>query len=427
MKKTFFRWLTAITFVWGAFNFYACGVEDSPAVPFDQPGKYATVTITDITELNYELLSIPNPLVRVNYTYYSVDTDGKTPLLLSAAITFDKKLFDRQTQVYVSAKTRKSYDAAGLALIPHFTMTSMYDAPTTTQNMQMEGPLLTIGASNDFNLIIVSPDFNGFGATIDKPQAYLMADISARQALDALDAAKRVLAKMNYTYAPFQALIGYSQGGHTAMSIQRWLARNKMPQIFDIVCAGGGPFDLEAMANDLLKEGAVTHYPCALPLMFVEANEAANLGLDYNQIFRAPLNSKLVGWFKSKKLTTENINDSICHYLNANITDGVKISDMVNIAYVNKDNIAMQKFFDYLDENTLVKNWTPRKDTKYFLYHTQIDEVVPFVCFENMCKMMKDAGLSDNMETLVTTSSKHAESAAFFVLSLFPKLFEEAD
>lgn len=418
MKKNLLGWISAVACCGVLYVMSSCANMDSPSRGIVDPAekeKLSEVLITDTTELGCKLFGSEYKYIRVNYTYYSVDVDGATPLKLSSALVFSKNLFDRKLP-QCSTSDGKVYDAAGLLLMAHFTLTAEWQSPTRTDSMEMEGPISVLGEINEKNCIMVSPDFSGFGVTKDKPQAYLMGDIAAKQALDALDAAKKVLAKMNYTYAPYQALIGYSQGGHTAMAIQRYLSRTNVVQPFNVTCAGGGPYDLTAMVDTLLQPGARTYYPCAVPLMFVETNESMKFGLDYSKVFREPLNSKIVQWVKSKTLKSTDINDSICKYLNTTLEEGVLVSDMLNTDYVVRGNPEMEGFYKCMEENTLVSGWTPTGDTRYYLYHSEQDQVVPYFCFKHMRTFMEDAGLTKSNVAFMPASGDHVGAASFFVL-----------
>ncbi len=426
MRKSILGWLSAIIFCGIFFTLASCDQMDSPTPqPVEPEDEYDKVVITDTTVLEKTLMGIKSQYVRVNYTYYSLDVDELTPLKLSSALVFSKDLFDREAAMFVD--NDKQYDAAGLMLTPHFTIACAKEAPTQSVDMELEGAICALTSVAGLNYIQVSPDFSGFGVTQEKPQAYMMGDVTARQALDGLEAAKKALKKMGYTYAPKQVLVGYSQGGHTAMAIQRLLSMTSVVQPFDITCAGGGPFNLTAMVDSILLPGAKTRYPCAIPLMLVETGTALNMGLDYNKVFREPLGQKMVEWIQSKKLTTTQINDSICKILNVKLEDGVTVSDVLNTDYVKRGNEAVKPFFDVMEENSLVKGWAPISPSRFFIYHSVEDQVVPFFCFEHMRNFMTaigDPGLDiDYTESL----GNHQGAANMFVAEVIANLLLEED
>ncbi len=423
MRKFNIRWFYAVISCVVFYTLSSCNKMDSPTTPIE-PTDDSEVVITDTTVLQYNLLGKVHEYVRVNYTYMSVDVDEVTPLRLSSAMVFSKDLFDRKLPKSVDKTDGKQYDATGLMLVAHFTIASGREAPTKTNDMELEGPVSAIGKVNEKNYILVSPDFSGFGVTEDKPQAYMIADLSARQALDALEAAKTALEKMNYTYGPKQVLTGYSQGAHTAVSIQRYLSMTSVVQPFDLICAGGGPYDLAGMVDAVLLPGAKTKYPCAIPLLLVETGEALQMGLDYSKVFCQPLGEKVVEWISSKQFTTTQINDSIAKVLNEKVDDGIEVSKILNLDYVSRSNPAMKEFFDIVEDNTLTSGWEPLTPARYYFYHSTQDEVVPFFCYENMVEYMLPK-VSDQLIIEKNESvGGHGSAATMFVLMMFAKMAE---
>lgn len=173
----------------------------------------AEEVITDTTLMTFNMMGAM-PYYRVNYTYESVAPDGVTPVTLSSALFFPQRIFERTAMLEIAGK---EFNASGLVLNNHFTITKRDEAPTVNNNPLIEGPFATLGPS----LIIVSPDSYGFGVTDDKPQAYLIADATAINHIDAVGAARRLLKKMGYSVADLFAQFGYSQGGHSSMAVQR--------------------------------------------------------------------------------------------------------------------------------------------------------------------------------------------------------------
>jgi len=425
MKKSFWGLVSAMMFCGVFFILTSCNNESDVPVPTPvEPEKEDNVAITDTTVLEYYLFGVKSEYVRVNYTYNSVDADGFTPRKLSSALVFSKDLFERKLKQSLDKVDGKQYDATGLMLIPHFTIACADEAPTKTKNMEIEGPLTAMTKVNDLNYILVSPDFSGFGVAEDEPQAYMVADATAKQALDGLDAAKTALKKMSYTFGSKQILIGYSQGGHTAMAIQRMLSTTSVVQPFDLTCAGGGPYDLVSMVDSILLPDSRTKYPCAIPLMFVETGRALQLDLDYSKIFREALSEKIVSWISSKKLTTSAINDSIYHVLGADPKEGAKVSDILNMDYVKRSNPELNGFFYNLDKNTLTKGWTPISGSFFYMFHSYEDQVVPFFCFEHMRDYLETTSGSDITLKYDKTGGEHQSAAQSFVIGLMVKLLE---
>ncbi len=377
--------------------------------------------ITDTTKMSYHPIAFLSiDFYRVNYTYQSVGPDGQTPVTLSAAMVFSKSMFERSSSMKVG---NKSYYASGLLLVSHYTMTKNSDAPTQTTDMQVEGPIMVIGP----NMIIISPDGYGFGVTADKPQAYLMAETTARNNMDAVKAARRLLDGLDYTYGDLFAQVGYSQGAHSAIATQRFIdnggADPEGITHIDYTLCGGGPYDISSMLDTLLLPEAKYMYPCAIPLIIHGQIAGAGLNIDYSDIFRAPLDTKATGWLDAKTLTTDEINDLIYAEIGGNSSTGVLVSDMLRTENLSKSNETMKPFFEALKENSLVSGWIPNKKTRFYLYHSTEDEIVPSFCTQHLYDYLKNkCGLSDNYLEKEEGTGKHTEAASDFVVNAITKL-----
>lgn len=379
----------------------------------------AEEVITDTTQMTFTLLG-QMPYYRVNYTYESVAPDGVTPVTLSSALIFPQGIFERTKMVEIGDK---QFNACGLVLNNHYTITKRNEAPTVTDNLQIEGPFATLGP--DF--IIVSPDSYGFGVTDDKPQAYLIADATAVNHIDAVGAARRLLKQMDYSVGDLFAQFGYSQGGFSSMAVQRYFDTHEVdPEVIsriDYTLCGDGPYDLNAMTDTLLIPGATYPYPCAISLIVEGQIEGANLDISYSDIFQAPLDTKLVEWNDSKALSADEINDSIFAYIGGDHSTGILVSRMLRTDNLSRTNPAMDSYFQTLYNNSLCSGWTPNPDTRFFLYHSRNDEIVPYFNMEHMRDFLRDeCGIGDDRLETYTTQGLHVEAAMNFVLNIISKI-----
>jgi len=376
-------------------------------------GVGAQEAIVDTTLLKYDAVIMELKYYRVNYTYESVDPGGN-PVTLTAAMVFPTKVFERKEPITIDGK---DYDASGLLLSNHFTITRASEAPTRTKKMDIEGPMAALGPQ----FITISPDGYGFGATVDKPQAYLMADLTARNCVDAVRAARRLLSQMGYTYGDLFSQIGYSQGGHSAMAVQRYVDtygadKAAIPQI-DYTCCGGGPYDISAMLDTLLLPNARYMYPCALPLIVHGQISGAGLGISYSDCFRSPLDTKTIEWLDSKRYSTGAINDSIFKVVGGNDKTGVLVDDILCTENFNREDSKTRQFLNALKENSLVADWTPNELTHFYLYHSTDDEIVPYYNFEHMVDYLSSCGISDDRLQTYTATGSHEGTAILFVLN----------
>lgn len=379
----------------------------------------AEEAIIDTTQMTFSMLG-PMPFYRVNYTYESVAPDGVTPVTLSAALFFPQRIFERTETLKIAGK---EFNACGLVLSNHYTMTMRKEAPTVTDNPMIEGPFTTLGPS----YILVSPDSYGFGVTDDKPQAYLIADATAINHIDAVGAARRLLKKMDYAVGDLFAQFGYSQGGHSSMAVQRYFDTHEVdPEVIshiDYTLCGDGPYDISAMTDSLLVPGATFPYPCAISLIAEGQIEGANLDIKYSDIFHAPLDTKLIEWNDSKALTTDEINDSIFACIGGNPTTGIQISKMLRTDNISRSNPAMDSYFQAIYDNSVCYDWTPNPDTRFFLYHSADDEVVPYFNMEHMRDFLRDkCGIGDDKLETYTSEGRHVDAALLFVMNVISKI-----
>ncbi len=377
--------------------------------------------ITDTTKMGFKLFS-EIPYYRVNYTYKSVAPDGETPITLSAAMVFPDKVFNRKDTVTVGGQ---EYNASGLMLCNHYTMTEQSEAPTQTSKMQIEGPLAAMGLKS----IIISPDGYGFGSTVDKPQTYLMADITARHNIDAVRAARRLLASMDYTYGDLFTQIGYSQGGHTTMAVQRYFDTHDVdPEAIagiDYTLCGDGPYDMDAMLDTLLIPEARFRYPVALPLIIQGLVEGTQLDITYSDCLREPFDTKAVEWLNAKTYTTDDINDSIFKITGANSRTGVLAADVIRTENMSRSDSEAQPFFQAIKENSFVSDWQPNEATRFYLYHSKDDEIVPYFCMEHMAAYLRDeCGVGDDRLKVYESSGTHLAAATLFVLNALAELVQ---
>lgn len=372
--------------------------------------------ITDTTKMTNSMFGMN--YYRVNYLYQSVAPDGVTPVTLSSAMVFPAKVFERTESTVVGDK---EYGASGLLLHNRITMTRNIDAPTLAEDMAIEGIVAVMGPKS----IMISPDGYGFGASADKPQAYLIADATARNSIDAVKAARKLLGQMGYTYGNLFCQMGYSQGGHSTMAVQRYIDTkgtdpDAIPHI-DYTLCGAGPYDMVAMLDSLSLPGATYTYPCALALIAQGQIEGAGIDIKASDLLRSPLDTKCFDWLNSKALTTDELNDSIFAIIGGDVKNGVPVSDV--LCTENFKSSVLAPFTKALEENSLVSGWKPNTTTQFYLYHSGADEVVAYYNTEHMVDFLKnEGGVGDDRLKVVKGYNSHVATASVFVLGAISEL-----
>ena len=88
---------------------------------------------------------------RYDFNYETVDVDGETPIVLSAAIFLSPDVHDKRVK------------AKGCGLINHFTITADYQCPTHVSNR-----LSQEGALANTHYILIESDGFGFGIDVER-------------------------------------------------------------------------------------------------------------------------------------------------------------------------------------------------------------------------------------------------------------------
>ncbi|GHT33016.1 hypothetical protein AGMMS49574_17790 [Bacteroidia bacterium] len=374
----------------------ACVVlpEDEPIFEDEAPVYFESVTdsaqytgkefLTNVLQLAYsDLFASYDIGIRIDVIrYYTTDPKGEK-ILASGIVAYP-----------VSAPIRS------VVMAEHYTIAANHEAPS-------ESKFVTESALALLQYIVITPDFLGFGVSKDVPHPYLHVETTARTSLDMLFAVREYMKQKARPLADDISIIGYSQGAAAALAVQK-KAEEAYPDKIHVnkVLAGGGPYDLVAIFDDLKGKGE-TAYACAVPMTVMGLDYGDNLSLNYAQLFTGSLLENYDEWINSKKYTTGEINDKI------------------GTGYV--DQFLHTDFFDYEMEMpaklyaSLVRNsltdWTPRAPIQ--LFHGTKDDVVPYACSQNAYDSFKTKGCD---VTLTPLTSDHKSSAPEFILYVLAAL-----
>jgi pimeloyl-ACP methyl ester carboxylesterase len=104
--------------------------------------------------------------------------------------------------------------------------------------------------------LVIAPDNWGRGRTAGEPETFLM---GTRTAANSLDMIRAVLADPQYDAArapdetPRISVVGYSQGGHSALALWQTIAAQAPDLEVPAVYAGAGPYNLYAMTRGVVQ------------------------------------------------------------------------------------------------------------------------------------------------------------------------------
>lgn len=366
--------LHAQTYVWK--NGHAL-IEDPDSITFVKPDMGAQVYDSVSNETHFDYF----------FTYPTVDHAGK-PCVMSGVI-------------YMAPKQKASKHIGKMAMYSHYTIMRSVDAPSANQLFDLQGIGLSVGMS------VVAADYEGFGATGDRIQAYCFAEANARASLDALLAARKWLAEHGYTVGDTIVNYGYSQGGQTAMAalkLSQTEYRGRVHFIKTIV--GAGPYDLRMTYRKFLDWKKIGQ-PAVLPMTLVTFNELYKLGIDYKNAFFEPLASNVKSWIISKKFSTTEFTD---------LVGADSIAKYIKPAYCDSASVEMKGILGYVDKMRFTDDWTPDADTNVKLYHSLKDDIVAPENTKNLYNWLKSKGVQNAVIDTTSLTGTHMGSGGVFLM-----------
>ena len=360
--------------------------KDNPPDPEPQPDQPVTTAyVTDSTTTD--------GMKVYNFVYPSVDPSGQ-PIMLSAAIT-------------MGIDMNRGENAKGLLLYNHATAYRADQCPT-------QGDLSIQKMVLGLDLITVSPDYYGFGATEQHHQAYCLSLYNARTSIDALLAAKTLLTEMGYRWDDRLFNAGYSQGGQTTMAVVR-LAAEMYPELdITYTFAGAGPYDLPETYRQFIHS-TVTGTPSTVIGVVLAYNEFSHLGASHDELFLEPVRNHIDEWFYSKRYTAKEIDA---------LVGPLSIADYLSPALLDSSSTRFQALIQAFDSDNLCHSWTPRASEHIMLFHSRLDNTVPLANTQLMYNFLTSHGVQEvdlqlhDIDATATTSAHENAVTMFGFLSL---------
>jgi len=289
-----------------------------------------------------------------------------------------------------------------MALYNHYTIMSAAECPTAG-NTDMQKAAL----AKDF--AVVSADYEGFGETSDKIQAYCFGEANARSSIDALLAAREWLVGQGYTLSDSIINFGYSQGGQTTVAEVRLSQTEYRGRVhFLKSIAGAGPYDL-TLTYKTYMEWKKLGMAAALPLTVITLNELYGLGLAYDRMFQSPLSSNWKTWFVSKKFTMDEASE---------LLGSDSLPDFIQPEYLDPTSAETKQMTAYTDRLNVMQGWTPDADTRLQIYHSQQDDVVPFGNSRELYRFFENQGCNNVTIDSVSLNLGHETSGMMFIIAL---------
>lgn len=336
--------------------------EDEPGTD-EEPGNEEPAKAYFTGEVNYPKYPL---LKNLNFVYPSKGPKGE-PVMLSGTITMSHDMTPEKK-------------AQGFILYNHYTVCRADECPSKGK-LDMQNIIYLTAPRRNF--ITVSADYYGFGETEDHMQAYCIASANARASIDALLAAKQLLAEKGYTWGDVLLNVGYSQGGQTAIGVLKMVTEEYPDLHFTRTLAGGGPYDLEETYRQYLADGSAK-LPSAVVSILMAYNEYFQLGIPDDSMFQGPTLDHLDDWWLSKQYSSTEID---------RLMGSGDITQFIASPLCDLDSEVSRRMMEALAAESLCRGWTPRRDEDIFLLHHNADDISPSVNTQHLYEFLKAQGV----------------------------------
>ena len=320
----------------------------------------------------------------------------------------------------------------GVIMYNHPTISSPKDAPSQGGST-FEALSIVLSCPLRPNYIIVASDYIGYGSSIDSNVSYISGDTNSRNALDGLLAARQLFADRQIPQGKYLFNLGYSQGGNVSMYASRLTDTDaKYKGIrFDKTFLGGAPLDYESIYTTYVSRDACDDIADVV-LMLISVNENYHLGIDYKEMFKEPMASHAMEYFKSKdKKVVADIG----------VLSMDSISEVLTPTFMDMKSDIAKVFRAKLKEIGITEGWEPDTTKRYYIEHSRHDNYVPIQCARSIIPWMRSKGFKpsivpgkSNLQTCTAVFKlKHQQSGiVWFIqtmaaIQFWPVLYYEGE
>ena len=354
---------------------------------------------------------------RYVYEYPSKDADGK-PVTISGVIMIPSNIVDG------------SAPCDGILLFNRATLGSPEDAPSTGNSELINGLIVNPLKPN---YILIMSDFIGYGSSIEKPSFYHSGDVNARNSLDGLVAARKLLTDKQIPMGKYLFNLGFSQGGSETLYVAKLRDMEYKDKGITITktFAGGGPTDYVIAYKEYVKRDWCEDCKDVV-MMLISAVENLHLNIDYKDLFKEPLATGAKEYIKTKTKGTlsdygVNMEDSLSH--------------LIQPAYMDLESDQAKAFMAALEKINLMNGWDIDTTQRYFIEHSRHDNYVPIQCVRAIIPWMREKGFTPslvpgktNLQTnTLVFKANHTVSAIIWLIQtvaaieVWPVLYYEGD
>lgn len=300
-------------------------------------------------------------------------------------------------RVYYPTDFEEGSDVRNIFLACHPTVTDNWKTPTGGDAIDFKVARLA-GVQSNHSLVLF-PDYCGYGVSSHLQHPYLIHDVTAKNCIDAMIALFDEIDKRGWIVDENMKthILGYSQGGATALACTKYLESKGCPQwvkdkvkLFETAC-GDGPYSAVATVNQYLEWGKPTNknggddleYACVLPLIVAAAKEAYEEGcmrtVKVEDYFTEEfLSSGVIDLIKSKGASTDVLAKAINGVMKRQRPVDVFSEKIINkeTGEFNTTTNEYKCLMRALELGDLTIGWEP-KHPIYF-YHLENDKTVPY-------------------------------------------------
>lgn len=324
----------------------------------------------------------------------------------------------------LSGKVTVPEQSKGVILLPHYTIASNDEVPSNCNKGEQEY------LRDDY--VLVMPDYIGYGASRDRVHPYLHGELTARNCVDML------LAVRDQNIDTI-SIVGFSQGGATALWILKLLEEEYSDRIHVKACyAGSGPYDVAATYDVAVAENRVG-MPMVIPMLVMGTSEAYDLHLKREDFLTPLMDSLYDDYIASKthkftELYFRMYSRKVTHWLSAKGADlnepetrkmyeGMLRSSLVHYPMEEEWHEKSGKWKVESGERKIYEpichEWRPKAPV--YVLHSYKDDIVTFRCAESLRRCWGDL---PNVTYDYGNYGSHLRSSKMFFKRVKKKLSE---
>ena len=301
---------------------------------------------------------------------------------------------NRPVQLSGKLSVPQNQQPKGIILLPHFTIGSNKEAPSNrlTKDAQM--------LKDDY--VLIMPDYLGYGISRERAHPYLHGELTARNTVDMYLYTRPILDSLALGIPTDSIyIVGYSQGGATALWTLRLIEEQYTGQIYVKHCfVGSAPCDVATTYDEAVLHNRAS-VPALIPLLTYGTNEAYRLNLAMEEILTPAAIRAYQKYIASKEYGL------VTPYF---LMPQHRLSHWMTEAGMDKTRSETRRLYDGLLRSSLLHiaicgdsidnfcpTWTPR--TPMYVFHSKTDELVPVAnamhlqqCFRDVPTITCDFG-----------------------------------